>query len=384
MRMIRSLVCVAAAALALPPLTARAQETPGETPSAPEATPGENVATPEEKAEPELKVNWKNGKTSIETPNALLQISNRVQLRWTQDWPETDDATGSFRVRRAKTKLEGWIYEKRFMYALQLNWADRDNVLEDALIDWDFTGNGLVRATLGQFKVPFGRQELTSSGKQQFVDRAIVSRQFAHGRDVGLRIHGETSAGRLSWAAGIFNGSGRDAVVNTDGKYEFDARVQFAPNGDPGYSESDFESKDRPLYSVAGQYHHNDVGRNEERVKRSTYGFDGVFKFHGVSAFAEAFFSDVTLNTNPALVSNGFTVQLGYLFPGRRFEVAGRYSWWDPSDDTDGNDRRELGGAVSYFRNEHNLKFQADLLRVEGGVLELDDTLLRFQTQFIF
>ena len=49
-------------------------------------------------------------------------------------------------------------------------------ILEDAAFDVDFSkGKGLFRAHIGQFKPPFGAQEMTSSGNQMFVDRALVS-----------------------------------------------------------------------------------------------------------------------------------------------------------------------------------------------------------------
>ena len=64
--------------------------------------------------------------------------------------------------------------------------------LQDANIQYDFTGGKkafLLKA--GQFKAPFGRQELTSSGNQQFVDRSIASVLFAPARQLGLQIGGQ-------------------------------------------------------------------------------------------------------------------------------------------------------------------------------------------------
>ena len=89
----------------------------------------------------------------------------------------------SFRIRRAKFKLEGWFYKPTLEFELQLNWPDVNNTppsqfLEDANIDWDLSKkkNKAFRLRFGQFKAPFGRQQLTSSGAQQFVDRAHPGR----------------------------------------------------------------------------------------------------------------------------------------------------------------------------------------------------------------
>ena len=57
--------------------------------------------------------------------------------------------------------------------------------------------------------MPFGRQELTSSGSQQFVDRSLVSNEFAKGRDMGVQVWGLALATELDWRLGVFNGNGR-------------------------------------------------------------------------------------------------------------------------------------------------------------------------------
>ena len=121
---------------------------------------------------PAFTVGWKDGKTSIESKSAKLDISNRVQVRFTNEQPEVGDDRGSFRIRRAKTKFEGWVYDKNLTYELQLNWPDTANPLEDVAINYDLSkGKKTFQLKFGQYKVPFGRQELTSSGSQQFVDR---------------------------------------------------------------------------------------------------------------------------------------------------------------------------------------------------------------------
>ena len=46
------------------------------------------------------------------------------------------------------------------------------------------------RVKFGQFKAPFGRQQLTSSGAQQFVDRAIQDARYNDARETGSRALG--------------------------------------------------------------------------------------------------------------------------------------------------------------------------------------------------
>src|SRR5688572_10935832 len=147
---------------------------------------------------------WRDGKLRMTTANAYLEISNRVQTRYSHNFPddtvtlpgtaEAGDSRGSFRIRRAKFKLEGWFWrppatgqQPRLSYEVQLNWpaVTGSNVgafLEDATLAWDPNGRGQFRVLFGQFKAPLGRQELTSSGSQQFVDRSLVSNEYSRGR----------------------------------------------------------------------------------------------------------------------------------------------------------------------------------------------------------
>ncbi len=70
---------------------------------------------------PLQRIVWSDGKTRITTDFAYLEISNRVQARYTHEFPDdlspilpgtgaAGDSKGSFRIRRAKFKLEGWFW----------------------------------------------------------------------------------------------------------------------------------------------------------------------------------------------------------------------------------------------------------------------------------
>lgn len=381
------------------------------------------VAAPEKK--PTMKVSWKDGKTTFETDKAALILSNRVQVRFTEQFPDATvqlpgtkakgDSVGSFRIRRAKTKFEGWFYNKSLSYEVQLNYADTASTLEDAQISWDISNTKKFQVKLGQFKVPFGRQELTSSGSQQFVDRSQVSNEFAKGRDQGLQVFGLLGGGKLDWRAGVFNGNARNKSANDNSKYQYNARLQFAPNGDPKYSESDFESTDKLLWAIAADFDSTDFGRTVAQpaasvppappatplpkvsacpcagnFKGQTFGVDAVVKFKAFSAFGEYFNreikpSDGATAGSPTFKSNGYHVQVGYLIGTKRqWEVAGRYGSFDPTDDVSGNDRTEWRVGLNYFYNKHSLKVQADYGALKNKGRSTDDQELRVQTQFIF
>jgi hypothetical protein len=375
-------------------------------------------------AEPEApiqRIEWRDGKTRITTNLAYLEISNRVQVRYTHEIPdelspvlpgtaEAGDSRGSFRIRRAKMKLEGWFWKQNNLtYEVQLNWPAANTsgnpgaMLEDANIGWDPQGRGSFRMLAGQFKVPMGLQELTSSGNQSFVDRALVSNQYARGRDTGFAVQGVLFANKLEYRAGVFNGNGLTQTVNDNGSLQTNARLMWQPNGNQVlvqrawvsgalYSEADFESTTVPLYAVGLNYEHNDFHRTTagNDLKSDIVGIDGIFKFKGICATGAYFWREREPETGASFNSNGYYFQTGVMLNRpRTWEAAIRYADRETRDDIANDDETEMRGALSYYYRRHALKFQMDFGRVERGLSPTNankraDNELRMQAQFIF
>lgn len=345
-----------------------------------------------------FEVSWKDGKTTFKGKGFEMKMSNRVQLRLTSEDLDTNSATAgperdSFRIRRAKTKFEGWVYSKDLTYELQLNWADTANVMEEVMVNYDFSkGKKAVMVKAGQFKVPFGRQELTSSGSQQFVDRSAVSGAFARGRDIGIQLWGTPNDGKLDWRIGIFNGNGRSVSRNDNDDLQLNARLQWAPFGDPKYSESDFDSTDKLLFSIAVDYESNlrEVAAAGSTVAhqndQTIIGWDATLKYKGFSLMGEFFEreNDRTKNLSD-FDDSGYIVQAGYFFVPQKWEVAVRLSELDPNKDRDNDVRSENGVALNYFLNKHNHKLQLDYRQLEDDArANSDDAEIRIQYQLIF
>ena len=363
------------------------------------------IAEVVEKPKPPVQtVVWRDGKTRFTLgSNFYMEMSNRVQVRYTHVFPDdavqlpgtkaAGDSQGSFRIRRAKFKLEGWFYKKQLTYEVQMNWpaAVGSNVgafLEDANLDWDASNKGVFRIKLGQFKYPQSRQELTSSGSQEFVDRSLVENRYGLGRDLGLQLWGSVLGNKLEWRAGVFNGNGLTRAANDNDKFLLAARVQVHPNGNPGYSEVDFESRDKVLWAVGGFASRNDVRNtttgNDFDFK--LWGFDAVVKKSGVFLTGTYYSRDTTPETGGKFEDKGWFAQGGYLFAKQHWELAFRYGEFDPSGLVVTDKQKEVGGALSYYYNKHNLKVQADYRQVksENAAGDRTNNEVRLQTQFIF
>jgi hypothetical protein len=380
---------VALAAQDVPP----AGNEPTSTPS-PAASPAPEDTRP--------KISYRDGQTSLEFAGGSLSISNRVQFRFTEEMPDDNlrlpgtesggDPKGSFRIRRAKTELSGWVWRKELTYELQLSWAGAEagasttEPLEDFILTWDASHRKTFQITVGQFKVPLGRQEMTSSNRLQFVDRDLLSFEFTRGRDIGVQLSGLVAKGRVEYRAGIFNGNPASRLGNDNDRYQYNARVVFQPWGDVRYSESDFESRDTPLLAVAAQFENNDLHgvTNATDFNTTILGADAVFKYRGLSLFAEYFDRRRKPETGESFDSNGFHAQAGYFVKRDVLEVAARYAAFDPSSLIPDNDHSEKGLAVSYYFNKHNLKVQGDFRSLRDDARERTSREVRLQTQVRF
>jgi phosphate-selective porin OprO/OprP len=223
------------------------------------------------------------------------------------------------------------------------------------------------------------------------VDRSLVENRYSLGRDAGLQLWGTIPNKKLEWRVGVFNGNGLTRAANDNDKFLWAARVQLQPNGDPRYSEGDFESAGKLLWAVAGFYIKNDFGfaTTGNDLDLETWGFDGVLKKSGVFLTAAYYHRDARPETGAKFEDTGWFGQGGYLFGRQHWELAFRYGEFDPSGLVLNNKQKEIGGALSYYYNKHNLKVQSDFrqVKIESSANSGEGTKnyeFRLQTQFIF
>ena len=97
--------------------------------------------------------------------------------------------------------------------------------LADGYVRWTHNALGVQ---LGQFKTPFTREYITSLTEVETADRATVVDSLAPKRDIGLMAD-YAVGGRVTVAAGIFNGEGQNITANTDSSVLGVARVTYRP-----------------------------------------------------------------------------------------------------------------------------------------------------------
>ncbi|MDD2580676.1 MAG: porin [Desulfuromonadaceae bacterium] len=397
------------------------------------------AATPKSKP-----MNYKLGSGfTFTSPDEKFQLTlgGQLQSLYTYKDKGGDGQTNNseFKLRRAKTLFSGYAFSKDLTFKFNQNWAqlntfnsgntnsNTSQVMEETYLNYRISDPLQVR--LGQDKVQFSRQYITSSSQNQFVDSSFVTSAFAPGYDTGLALNGRVADGLLTYAAQLMGGKGQNVAQGTNNNaYNF--RIALNPLGDMKYSESDVDNSAKPLVSAGASYYHDTIRRNTDTTKAPT-GFDNhnlnfagktgwlgsnagqfgakanvnvnmlegdmAFKYSGFSLQGEYFWAEgtgdsATAGKSATVISKGFYTQAGYFVIPKTVEVAARYGWMDYNQDMTGSLKSEVQGAVSWYIAGHNLKIQADVTksyaqnkvdnRVPGG--SVNDTIFRTQAQLLF
>ena len=213
-------------------------------------------AKPEEKKEePKTTVDASKGGVTFKSGYNSLTLGARLQVRWTgedrEDFDsdtagagkgEEDGFSSGFDIARMRLALKGGMWKPWLKYEFQYEFArtsgSSSNKIKDALLEFETSKATALK--LGQYKVPFSLQQLISSGRQEFVDRALTDGKFDPGRDIGLSFWGTAAGKKFGYQVGVFNGGG-EGNPQDDAGYLYVGRVTWDPLGEFKLLESDLE-----------------------------------------------------------------------------------------------------------------------------------------------
>ncbi|WP_306533301.1 porin [Geobacter sp.] len=406
-------------------------------------------------------VNFKVGNgISLTSPDEKFQlnIGGQIQTRYSylDKDNDNDSSSGSaqntsrFEIKRAKLLLGGYAFTKDVTYKLDMNFINissgttkNGGLLESVWLNYRLMDE--VQFRFGQNKVQFGRQWITSTANNQFVDSSPVTTAFAPGYDTGIEIHGKVAKGLFAYSLGGYGGVGQNTFRSTSDN-AFNVRLALNPLGEMAYSEADLENSEKPLLSIGANYYFNTlsgttgsgtsglesnnvnfaktisssdplsapgwfgmgnssgvittaaqrINNVKESVDFHTAGFDAAFKWHGLSLQGEYMFGQADgSKSNNTVRAHGYYAQAGYFVIPKHLELAARYSYIDPNRDVSNDLWVETTGAVSWYFIGHNLKVQADFSNIhrQGRISSndppatastVDDKLVRLQAQLFF
>ncbi len=326
-----------------------------------------------------------------------LKFSTRFQTLYQTIKSEgSDDWNDRMMIRRARLKFDGFVYSPKIEYKIELGLSNRDigsdnldqfnnadNIILDAVAKWQMTPTLALWA--GQTKLPGNRERVVSSQKLQLVDRSLLNSEFNLDRDIGLQLHNEHQIGGvvLREIGAVSMGEGRDVTSVNEGGYGYTARVEVLPFGnfesEGDYVGGDLAREETPKLSLAASYDFNDNATRSRGQLGSflsgqrdlrTWFVDAMFKYEGFSAMAE-YADRKAADASPVVSYDGnsvdetfvtgeaFNVQAGYLLQSN-WEVAGRYTTFDPTNVTGINNEKQYTFGLSKYIVGHSLKVQGD------------------------
>lgn len=390
------------------------------------------VLTPAELREIEapsaLALNYSPGDgMSLATPDGAyrLAINLLMQARYTHlDYDEerttVDESANQWQMRRLYLNLKGNAFNKDLGYRLMVDFGSGTTTTLDAYLEYRVASE--LQGRVGQMTVPFSRQAITPSSAQQFTDRSDATVSFMPFYDIGALLSGDYDKGLVTYAAGVYSGVGSNTLRNRDDNALL-GRLEINPLGKLPYAETDVNHVEAPYLSVGGAVYYNTLlkGINPAGsmvLESSTPPYASSNGWLGMNflkvGFApieelEIFEWETDLNgkwrgfsvqteyyrgraegdfSNRRLEAEGFYVQFGYFFVPRRLEVAGRYSFVDPSMEWYRDDKVEKQGIVNWYVKGNTLKVQAEYSEISQQNAEADlDTLdrrYRLQAQLLF
>ena len=348
-----------------------------------------------------------------------VKLNGRIQSLYSGTY-ETDSKSyqDQFQIRRARLKFEGFAYNPKLTYKLEIGLSNSDignvvpesnntaNVIFDAFANWN-AAKGL-NILFGQTKLPGNRERVISSQKMQFVDRSLLNARFNIDRDMGVQVHYQFELGKtlLRQLAAVTMGEGRNITAGNRGGYDFTGRAEFLPfgefEGEGDYFGSDLKREKTPKLSLGVTYDFNERASRQggqlgeffdQQRDLKTIFADAMFKYNGFSAMAE--YADKRTNGSPVVEADltgdvteafytgtGFNIQAGYLFKNN-FELAGRYTTINPEAVTQRANHTQYTLGVSKYLAGHTVKVQSDVSLMNTD-LSSDELMYRFQVEIGF
>lgn len=341
-----------------------------------------------------------------------LQLRGRFQTLYNGSLDlETDEWSDQMLIRRTRLKFDGFAYDPRLVYKLELALSNRDNgrimeetnmaanIVLDAVLKYKFAPGWQL--WFGQTKLPGNRERVISSQQLQFVDRSQLNSRFTIDRGTGIQLRHEHRIGKgvVREMGAVSMGDGRNVTINNIGGYEFTGRIEYLPFGKfiggGDYFGADLAREPKPKLSIAATY---DQNNNAPRARGNKGDFlnqhkdlktvfvDAMFKYQGFSLMFE--YADRQNDGSPVTpdgnfyTGTGVNVQMGYVF-ANNFEVAGRYTEITPEEISGFEAYNERTLGLSKYIVGHSLKVQSDITHIDNSE-SANELRFRFQVELAF
>jgi phosphate-selective porin len=296
---------------------------------------------------------------------------------------KVDGPSVSFSIPALRVYMQGTVFKSWMRYKVEVELAGlktdtTNNVNSSRITDgyFEFAKSPYATVRIGQYKIPFGLQQLTSDTRLEFAERSIASAKFTPGRDMGVMLSGQFSDKKFGYQTAAFNGAGQNNPQD-DRALLYVARVVYDPLGEYKLIEGavDDPLKNQLHFGLAYRYGEvprglSSVGVFESPNNETGLGFEFAWKYTRFYVMGEYFLqTDEQANptAGPDLDANGYHVQFGVFVVPKKHELGVRYASVEPDDSVADAKQTEMRLVYGYFWKSHNMKLQADIGEIKYG-----------------
>ena len=286
----------------------------------------------------------------------------------------------------------------------------------DIFINW----HGLPEMNLkvGQYKAPFGLENLTSDTLIDTIERSLPTGAIVPERQIGAMLWGKPLSNLqpeykdfLTYYAGIFNGNGRNFNNNDNNEFMYAGRLEVQP------FKGRLMNQEARLKLGADYFHSRDeTGTNISPSLNLRVNADGSLSSYVLSAPDErnAFSFDASLRVGPFdfigeylhenvdgrrangtpgfadFTARGWYLQGSYFFLPKKLQAVVKWESLDPGQRAD-DDIHSITGGLNYYIHSDNVKVMADYVHTwsdfraanpQLGDDSFDELILRLQVIF--
>ncbi|MCC6680536.1 MAG: hypothetical protein IT445_06495 [Phycisphaeraceae bacterium] len=289
-----------------------------------------------------------------------------------------DDSDFGFQTRRVKLIFFGNVPGSQIDYKVQLatDRSDGNIYLEDVIIGRAINDNFYISG--GKQKLPFLREELTSSAKLIAIDRGLVTEYFTLNRAEGAQLDWSNND-NLKASVAISDGSNTEIsdMGADDTDFAVTARADFKVMGDWEAAKDDvaWQGQDNALF-IGGAVHYQAGDDNNADITSAVADYfawtvDALYENGGgLSASAAVVGGHTDYDSSAAADRDMYGIQLtGAYNIDDKWQPYVRWEWIDQDVALAGieDNIQAVTFGVNRFVRGHNVKLTADVVWVYQG-----------------
>jgi len=351
------------------------------------------------------------GITVYKKGNQFLKIGGRIQLQYHSTDPATGLKTDEVFFRRLRPYITGSLHEN---WLGKIQWdiggADGTNELSVKDAYMQYKGFNNMKVTIGNAVFPFSRELITSSKKQQLIERTFVGdHNFGTPeRNLGVHLTGHGNDKMLTWGFSVASAS----IDPSSSKLDFDSpvnknadfnqgwivggRIDFHPFGKLKFAQGDFKRKQKLTIGLAAFNWSNDDDNNGSTAsidsvtgleasmgyRNSGFSIDAQYNKFDADAVRPTYTSGLYLNGQTTLTN--WAIEAGYMIVPSKVELVMGFQSQDADGYTTEWERTSFG--INYFIKKQDIKLQLTFRQNENqnGTLGNDVDEVFLQAQYVF